>query len=1160
QKHCVQLPCQLQPMASSSSQGISGRKPPPRGPSHLAVDVKAIRGSTAPLAVETKVYFHMSYSDVLFGETVRVVGNHPSLGSWDTTKGIVLQTNEDIFPVWVSRDPAFVALHSKVEYKYVVCHSDGQHKAREENRTFVASGTEMTIEDDNGLYREKMGTVEEEQNDRKEGEDFALKVRSPMVRQMDKEQKLAFVRGLEEDIEINTTDTIFMLAYQLPVNVFKDSDGVWKIDEKAPNDGRNFAWAPLLQDLRKKTSLKVVCVGWPGVHVDSGREKAQIEKALAAHDCIPVFPPRKEFDKFIEFSLEFLWPVFHDVMSGFQSVKPMPFNDQGWAAFQHINNIYANVVVTHTHGNDLIWIHDYHMIMTPTFISRKLHKANIGFFLHTPFPSSDSFKSLPIREELLSGMLCADQLGFQFFAYARNFLVSCKRIYGLDPTYRAGGFMGLEYNGRTVMVKVGHFVYPYKDSELVVRTDIVAKKAAEVKSIFEGKRLFVSMDRCDGLSGLLPKFRAFKQFLHEHPEYKGKVALVQYCFGSLGGYSSKTKLVEALREQADAFLQLDQNGVLTVVDKEGRGKDESCDIYLRIEKIDRVDRLALFRASNVLLDTSVKNGLNLMPFEFITAHYDDVAQHSVAIVSEFSGCSRVLKGSIKVNPWNTTEIVTACERALAMDDDERKERAETDFLYMSENSPMEWFEDFLTDLRRSRKKDDLRIESIGFGARVRQVCVGQNFQKLPINAVLQSYRNSKNRVFFFDNEGTLAADKRHLVREYGAPKGDVSDLKSHGSAPDEHVLKCLRILCSDSRNTVVILSGRNREMLEEWFGSVQKIGLAAERGFYYRLPITTGDKWHCMVQQPDYTWKTHAFEIMRQFVKRTQGSFIENKGSALVWQYRDADPHFGAWQAKELSGHLKELLVEQSFDVEVVEGKGYVEVKLRGINKGVTVTKSLAKVAQAVGEVDFVLCIGDDRSDEDMFEAVNLVLDPSEEVNAEDSSQRSTTDGEGESDSHSDRDRTQPDSRLSKGVSADGLLSLSGVAGSGLGARKGGGFPSKSSSGKLGSFGGDLSSFGGGGGGDLSSLSEDKATASSSSQRRFWTCTVGRKPSAAKFYLDDTDEVSELLASLRQKTEGRAKEMPPNYNTWSGGDLSGRSGRSPGSMPGLSSLSFGSDR
>jgi len=1089
------------------------------------------------------VYFHAVSDSTGYGENVRVVGSDPALGSWEPSGGLNLETNEDIFPCWISTDPICIDLHAQVEYKYVIADANGDLRAWEDytgNRKFVASGTEMTVEDDEGLYRQMTGQPADDDD-----EVTPMKVRTPAVNKMSKEEKLAFVKELEGKVEINSNDTVFMVGFQLPLKLQRGEDGKWVVSGRAPNDGRNFAFLPLLQELRKKRNLRVVCIGWPGVHVENDREQSEIERLLAQHDCIPIFPPKREFERFISFCATFLWPVFHDVMLFFQTANPRPFNEQGWAAYTYINNEYARAVVRHSHESDLIWIHDYHLLMTPTFISRKVIKANIGFYLHTPFPSSDSFKSLPIREELLSGMLCADQLGFQFFAYARSFLVSAKRIYGLDPTFRAGGFMGLDYNGRLIMLKVAHFPYPYQSTQELILSDAVASKAMEVKALFQGKTIFASMDRCDNLSGLIPKFRAFKRFLRENPNYRGKAVLVQYCIEPPASYEGMSTLVDSLRSQADAFLQSDGQGGIKIVaeNSDGGGGSGDCDIYLRMEKVERAERLALFRAAHVLLDTCVKAGLNLMPFEFITAHYDDKEQTSVVIVSEFSGCSRVLLGSLRVNPWNTSEVIGACEKALTLPEHEKRDRLQSNLLYASENSPMEWFEDFLTDLRRAQKKEGMRIEHIGFGTKLRQVAVNENFRKLDQDELLQGYANSKNRVLFLDNEGTLASDKRHLYREYGAPKGDVSDLKSHGTAPDEHVLECLRALCADSRNTVVILSGRDRELLEEWFGSVPRLGLAAERGFYYKLPMATGDQWHCMTQNPDCTWKSYAFEIMRQFVKRTQGSFIENKGSALVWQYRDADQHFGSWQAKELSSHLKELLF--GFNVDVIDGKGYVEVKIRGVNKGTAVSKVLSKVVQTFGEVDFVLSIGDDRSDEDMFEAVNMFIDPTE-GNVDNTSQLSTTDGE----SHSDSERGQPDTLAAGALRrADGastrLASKSEGSGGGLGL----GASSKMKKGLSAlssSMSGDLRSF-------LGAAEEPSGAAPS--QRRFFTCTVGRKPSSARFFLDDTDEVSELLTALKSQ-HTKLKELPPSYHTWSGGDIRSRSKRV-GSMTALSSLTYG---
>lgn len=1032
-------------------------------------------------SLRTRVYFHYKNDDINFGECVKVVGDHPALGSWDPARSFELHTNEDIFPSWISAHPLFFELKAQVAYKYIIVQSDGTPRFWEEgeNRKFTATGPEMTIEDDDGLYRLNHGVHDEEDWEEEEDEEEALHMKTRSLRKMDKEQRLAFVKDLEGDAQIQSTDTVFMVAFKLPVKVKRKAEGGWEVDHEAPLDGRNFAFLPLLEELRRKRKLKVVNVGWPGVIVENPRERAQLEKLLAEHDCIAIFPPNEEMDLFVRFCTGTLWPVFHDVTLYNQTPDdPRQFSMEGWAAYQHVNNLFAAAVVPTIHHGDLIWIHDYHMLMVPTFISRKVNKANIGLYLHAPFPSSDNFKALPVREELLSGMLSADQLGFQFFSYARNFLVSCKRIKGIDPVFKAGGFTGVLYNGREIMIKVAHFVYPFQDSKNLVCSDVVSAKAAEVKALFKDRVVFASMDRCDGLSGLVLKIRAFNQFLEAFPAYRGKAVLVQYCFESSAGYGTFADLTDALKSQAGGRLQVNAQGSLEIV-KHDEGDP---DIFLRFERVDRIDRLALFRAAHVLLDTSVKAGLNLMPFEFVTAHHDDSeSRQSSIIVSEFSGCSRVMLGALRVNPWNTAQVVAACERVLRMETPEKQERHAANMRYIEDNSPMEWFEGFLQDLKRARKKENLRVESIGFGAKMRQICVNSDFRKLSIDEVLSGYRSSKNRVLFLDNEGTLAADIRHLYREYGAPKGDVSDLKSHGTAPDESVLECLRSLCSDSRNTVVILSGRNREMLEEWFSSVPRIGLAAERGFYYKLPIATGDQWHCMVSKPDNTWKSNAFEIMRQFVKRTQGSFIENKGSALVWQYRDADQHFGSWQAKELSSHLKELLF--GWDVEVMEGKGYVEVKLRGINKGLACTKVLSKVTQAFGDVDFVLCLGDDRSDEDMFETVNTIIDPGEEV-ADTSSQLSTTDGE--SDSLSDRVGTQ--------------FNLAGL--------------DRPSSGKL-----------------------DRLTSGGLSSNRFFTCTVGRKPSAAKFYLDDTDEVSELLAGLKAQHEKRVKELDALSGTPTGGSL-----------------------
>eukprot|EP01067_Filipodium_phascolosomae_P008307 Filipodium_phascolosomae@DN7029_c0_g1_i1.p1 len=269
--------------------------------------------------------------------------------------------------------------------------------------------------------------------------------------------------------------------------------------------------------------------------------------------------------------------------------------------------------------------------------------------------------------------------------------------------------------------------------------------------------------------------------------------------------------------------------------------------------------------------------------------------------------------------------------------------------------------------------------------------------------VISAYRRAKRRAFFLDHEGTLVPSSRCTTRlsdqswveaqpldsdenglEDELPEGaSLNDgLTAAGTQPSSLVLDCLEKLSQDPNNIVVILSGRAKDSLEKWFGCVKNIGLCAEHGFYYKLPsvlepnryenddVATPKKWHCLSEAVDFTWKHIALQLMNQYSNRTQGSYVENKGSALVFQYRDADPDFGQWQAKDLSAHLSDMLFD--FPVAVVTGKGYVEVRLKDVNKG-TAVRQLLSVAEDVFDeaVDFILSIGDDRSDEDMFGAIN---------------------------------------------------------------------------------------------------------------------------------------------------------------------------------------------
>ncbi|CEL98035.1 unnamed protein product [Vitrella brassicaformis CCMP3155] len=1039
----------------------------------------------------TKVFFRAVFNTD-FGERVRVVGDSPLLGSWDPKKGHELKTSEELFPSWFSLEPILLPIKEKVQYKYVIVDETGKlinWEEIEDNRELVPTGVEMTVEDDNGLYREQTQSHLESYSMALDAEQQLVtdsKQREDQVTQA----RVTYVHQQEMDSMIDENDTLLVVSFELPVKVSKSEDGQFVV-----TPGKT-ALLPTLYQQRKKTKIPVKTIGWPGIHVEDPRDQEEIERLLADYDCHPVFPPKKELDEYLAFCHRFLWPLFHNVVI-LDTHSQQPFNNEQWGHYQAMNRLWAEAVVRVAHETDLIWVHDYHLLVAPLFITRRIRKANVGLFLHIPFPSSEIFRCLPVREEILRGMLCADLIGFHFFEYARHFLVACKRLLGIEHHCRMGGFLGLEYGGRSVMLRIGHVHIQYDDLRTMIESsDEIKRMTQDIRSKYEGRYIFASVDRCERLAGLILKMRAFQNFLNTYPYAQGKVVLIQYAYPTISYWDDTSRMRRELTNIVDKintdFQDLD----------EGRGASghtsEFHHVVFQVKEVTREEKYALFQAADCLLDTSIRDGLNLNPFEYICCRKDEPG---AIILSEFTGCSRALASALRVNPWKIENVSEAMDRAMNSTFEESRDRFLRDQNYLQHGSTLRWAEEFLLDLRRSRKREDMLYVSWGFGAGYRVLGMDQHFRHLEVTEVIQAFRKAKNRIFFFDHEGTLAPDRRRITAIPG------ENLFSQGSGPSKAVQACLQTLCKDPRNTVVILSGRDKESIEAWFGGIENIGLAAEHGFYYKVPTITGNQWYCMSQNVDYTWKQIAVELMMQYVKRTQGSFIENKGSALVFQYRDSDPDFGQWQAKELSNYLSELLF--GYPVSVMTGKGYVEVKLRGVNKGVAVQKVLSKLTKINGEVDFILCIGDDRSDEDMFSVVNNLT--SQDEGSEDFHIGRTT----SQDPHvPQRRRSQDHFRLKGGqrTPSDGLSTKLGSPSPAVGVQSNSPslphskpppspmlpLPASAQDG----IRADTSA---------TTLTPGKAAA----QTTYFTCTVGKKPSHARCYLNDTDEVSELLEALQ---------------------------------------------
>ncbi len=365
------------------------------------------------------------------------------------------------------------------------------------------------------------------------------------------------------------------------------------------------------------------------------------------------------------------------------------------------------------------------------------------------------------------------------------------------------------------------------------------------------------------------------------------------------------------------------------------------------QSVKQEELFAIYNVADVCLVTSVRDGMNLVSHEFVAAQNEPrdagippKEGPGVLVLSEFAGSAQSLSGVIRVNPWNTEQLADALHQALNMSTVERELRQFKLYRYVMVHTASFWCKSFLQEFREVCSRHD--------------VPGTKQLPNLPTHQVITAYRAAKNRLIISDYDGTL-------VQQQSLPQL---------AGPPPIVTNLINSLCQDPKNQVYIVSGRERRFMDTWLGNI-RAGLAAEHGFYYRLP--NDSNWQCIGRNFDLSWKDVVYPIMQYFTERTPGTYVENKESSLTWHYRDADPHFGLWQAKDMQIHVEDVL--SNMPLEILQGSKMVEVRHQAANKGALADMLLQqqsdKMMHAGKELtDFVLCLGDDKSDEDMFQTV----------------------------------------------------------------------------------------------------------------------------------------------------------------------------------------------
>ncbi|XP_074286148.1 putative alpha,alpha-trehalose-phosphate synthase [UDP-forming] 7 [Silene latifolia] len=736
-------------------------------------------------------------------------------------------------------------------------------------------------------------------------------------------------------------DRMIIVANQLPIVASRGVDGagwIFSHDEDS-----------LLLQLRDglPDETEVIYVGSLRADVDSSEQDSVSQILFDSFKCVPTFLPPDLADRYYNgFCKKQLWPLFH-YMLPFSAGHGGRFDRSLWEDYVSVNRLFSQKVIEVLNpDDDYIWIHDYHLMALPTFLRRRFHRIRMGFFLHSPFPSSEIYRSLPVREEIIRALLNADLIGFHTFDYARHFLSCCSRMLGLEYQSKRG-YLGLEYHGRTVGIKIMPVGIHMGRIESSIRLSEEEGRIAKLRQTFDGKTVLLGADDLDLFKGINLKLLAMEQMLKQQHKWRGRAVMVQIinparCKGS------------GIQEMLSEIEEISQR-----INKE-YGKPGYEPVIIIHRPVSAPERIAYYTTAECVVVTAVRDGMNLTPYEYIVCREgisgsepsSDVCgpRKSMIVISEFIGCSPSLSGAIRINSWNVEATAEAMNAAISIGDAEKQLRHEKHYRYVSSHNVAYWARSFMQDLERTCTDHfRRRYWGVGLGFGFRVVSIDPNFRKLSVDAIASAYRVSQNRAILFDYDGTLM------------PQNSMSKM------PSQEVISILETLCTDPRNTVFIVSGRGKDSLSNWFSPCKKLGIAAEHGYFLRWP-ENGD-WENCGPSTDFGWMEIAEPVMQLYTDATDGSYIESKESALVWHYQDADPDFGSAQAKEMLDHLESVLANEP--VAVKKGQLIVEVKPQGVSKGMVAEKVFSSLAEKGKHADFVLCIGDDRSDEDMFEIVD---------------------------------------------------------------------------------------------------------------------------------------------------------------------------------------------
>ncbi|KAL9096211.1 MAG: hypothetical protein Q9165_001734 [Trypethelium subeluteriae] len=723
--------------------------------------------------------------------------------------------------------------------------------------------------------------------------------------------------------------------------------------------------------------LWVGTLGFPTDTLLDGKKGEISEKLENEYDALAVYASDSDLDgHYAHYCKTILWPVLHYQIP--DHPKSKAYEDHSWVYYVNVNQAFADKICRSYKRGDTIWIHDYHLLLVPGMIRKKLPDAQIGFFLHSAFPSSEVFRCLSTRKQLLEGMLGANLIAFQTSEYAHHFLQTCSRLLIVEATADGVQLEDHFVNVTSLAMGIDPGALAAAREEQEVRDWIKV-----IRERYADKRLIVARDKLDNVRGVRQKLLAFELFLNKHPEWREKVVLLQVAT------STNEKQSELVATVSD---------IVTRIDSVHSTLAHQPLVFLK-QDIGFPQYLALLSVADVLMITSLREGMNLTAHEFVYCQDGKEAQskkHGPLILSEFTGSAAVFGGhQLSVNPWDYQKCAEAIRIALEMTETERTRRYERLRHVVMTQTGEYWMSALSKQLTRVHEEHYQRDT--------------MSIPRLSVTQLTQKYKAAtKGRLFILDYEGTLALHGSVSLQVISSP---------------QRVIDTLNELLEDPLNIVYIMSGRTPEELERLFRQCPGLGIIAENGCFVREHSPNASETIPWLEFPDLEqmqlWKGAVRQILEYYHERVEGSWIEERHCSLIFHYENADDMDGAArQAGDCANHINDACesqrvhavptVDKAVVIEPLDwskgsaaGEVYMKLRHQAMEKqqeearisadgsadeelsgegrvdgeGITKSTGVRLASQTPAPIDFLLVAGDDREDEIVFRWANKLAD-----------------------------------------------------------------------------------------------------------------------------------------------------------------------------------------